>query len=53
MPNFTSNKVDRAYENFMKQVPGFQRDPPEAKVIHRDMEKNKDKEGRKDDFPKR
>jgi hypothetical protein len=26
MPNFTDNKIDRAYESFMKQVPGFQRD---------------------------
>ena len=26
MPNFTDNKIDRAYESFMKQVPGLQRD---------------------------
>jgi len=39
VPNFTDNKVDRAYENFMKQVPGFQRDPPEAKTIQKDIQK--------------
>jgi len=39
VPNFTDNKVDRAYENFMKQVPGFQRDPPEAKAIQKDIQK--------------
>ncbi len=33
VPNFTESKTDRAYESFMKQVPGFQRDPPEAKEI--------------------
>ena len=43
VPNFTSNKIDRAYESFMKQVPGFQRDPPEAKVIQRDLDKDKRK----------
>jgi hypothetical protein len=43
VPNFTSNKVDRAYESFMKQVPGFQRDPPEAKVIQHDLDKDKRK----------
>lgn len=53
MPNFTDNKVDRAYENFMKQVPGFQRDPPEAEVINRDMKKNQKKDVRKNDLPKR
>lgn len=54
MPNFTDNKIDRAYESFMKQVPGFQRDPPEAEVIHRDMERNRKKKGAsKDDLPKR
>ena len=47
MPNFTDNKVDRAYESFMKQVPGFQRDPPEAKVIQNDLEKRKRKEVKK------
>ena len=53
MPNFTDNKVDRAYESFMKQVPGFQRDPPEAKTIQRDSDKKKRKGERKDDLPKR
>ncbi len=43
VPNFTSSKTDRAYESFMKQVPGFQRDPPEAEVIQRDLSKNKQK----------
>ncbi len=39
MPNFTDNKVDRAYENFMKQVPGFQRDPLETKTNQKDIQK--------------
>ena len=45
MPNFTSSKTDRAYESFMKQVPGFQRDPPEAETIRKDMERNNKKKG--------
>ena len=49
MPNFTDNKVDRAYESFMKQVPGFQRDPPEAKTIQRDIDKKKRKGERNQD----
>ncbi|WP_322173864.1 hypothetical protein [Acutalibacter caecimuris] len=44
MPNFTENKVDRAYESFMKQVPGFQRDPPEAREIQRDLERKQRKD---------
>ncbi|WP_166544370.1 hypothetical protein [Acutalibacter sp. 1XD8-36] len=43
MPNFTESKIDRAYESFMKQVPGFQRDPPEASIIQRDLDKNDQK----------
>ena len=39
MPNFTENKTDRAYESFMKQIPGFQREPQEAKGILQDMER--------------
>ena len=31
MPNFTNNKINQAYESFMQQVPGFHRDPPEAR----------------------
>ncbi|WP_322169184.1 hypothetical protein [Acutalibacter caecimuris] len=27
MPKFTESKTDRAYESFMQQIPGFQRDP--------------------------
>ncbi|WP_304431767.1 hypothetical protein [Acutalibacter muris] len=54
MPNFTESKTDRAYESFMKQVPGFQRDPPEAEIIRKDMEHNKKKKGgREDGFPQR
>ena len=45
VPNFTENKIDRAYESFMKQVPGFQRDPPEAEIIRKDMERNNKKKG--------
>ncbi len=45
MPNFTDSKTDRAYESFMKQVPGFQRDPPEAETIRKDMERNNKKKG--------
>lgn len=48
MPNFTSSKTDRAYESFMKQVPGFRRDPPEAKLIQRDLDKDK-QEGVRDE----
>lgn len=36
MPTFTENKPGRAYEPFMKQIPGFQRDPPEAETIRKD-----------------
>jgi len=39
VPSFTDNKVDQAYENFMEQVLGFQRDPPEAKTIEKDIQK--------------
>jgi hypothetical protein len=54
VPNFTESKTDRAYESFMKQVPGFQRDPPEAEIIRKDMERNKKKKGgREDGFPQR
>ena len=50
MPSFTNNVIDQAYENFMKQIPGFHREPPEAKVIQKDIEKEK---GRgTDDLPK-
>ncbi len=52
VPNFTDRKVDRAYENFMKQIPGFRRDPPEAKVIQKDLEKNAKKGALKNDIPK-
>lgn len=45
VPNFTESKIDRAYESFMKQVPGFQRDPPEAETIQKDMERNNKKKG--------
>lgn len=45
MPNFTENKTDRAYESFMKQVPGFQRDPPEAREIQRDLERKQQRKG--------
>ena len=45
MPNFTGRKTDRAYESFMKQVPGFQRDPPEAKEIQQDMERKQRRKG--------
>ncbi|MCI9193606.1 MAG: hypothetical protein HFE92_09495 [Acutalibacter muris] len=37
MPNFTESKTDRAYESFMKQVPGFSRDPPESEIIQKDI----------------
>lgn len=54
MPTFTESKADRAYESFMKQVPGFQRDPPEAETIRKDMERKEKKKGdRKDDLPQR
>ncbi len=45
MPNFTENKTDRAYESFMKQVPGFQRDSPEAREIQRDLERKQRRKG--------
>lgn len=44
MPNFTDNKTDRAYESFMKQIPGFQRDPPEAREIQRNLERKQRKD---------
>ncbi len=45
MPNFTENKTDRAYESFMKQVPGFSRDPPEAKTIQKDIDSGQKQKG--------
>lgn len=45
MPNFTESKTDRAYESFMKQVSGFQRDPPEAEEIQRDLERKQRRKG--------
>ena len=52
MPNFTESITDRAYESFMKQIPGFQREPPEAKEIQQDLEikQRKDRE-RNDNKP--
>ena len=41
MPNFTNSVNDQAYENFMKQVPGFHREPAEAETIQKDIEKQK------------
>lgn len=38
VPNFTEGKTDRAYESFMRHVPNFSRDPPEAKTIQRDID---------------
>ena len=52
MPKFTKNYTDRAYESFMPQVPGFHRDPPEAKVIQKDLDREKRK-GAKKHEPKR
>jgi len=49
---FTNNVIDRAYENFMKQIPGFHREPAEAKVIQKDIEKKKQKGRGKHDLPK-
>ena len=54
MPKFTESKTDRAYESFMQQIPGFQRDPPEAGIIQKDMKQKKQQKGAgKDDLPKR
>ena len=51
MSGFTNSVIDRAYENFMKQVPGFHRETAEAKVIQRDIEKEKQKGRGKHDLP--
>ncbi len=45
MPNFTESKTDRAYENFMKQVPNFSRDPPEAETIQKDLDNSQKQKG--------
>jgi hypothetical protein len=45
VPKFTESKTDRAYESFMQQIPGFQRDPPEAETIQRDLEKKQRQKG--------
>ena len=45
MPKFTERKTDRAYESFMQQIPGFQRDPPEAGIIQKDMKQKKQQKG--------
>lgn len=50
MFNFTNNVIDQAYENFMKQIPGFHREPAEAETIQKDIEKQKGRDS--DDFPK-
>ena len=52
VPRFTNNVIDQAYENFMKQVPGFHREPDEARTIQKDMERDKKKGGRSHDLPK-
>lgn len=41
MLNFTNNVIDQACENFMKQIPGFHREPAEAKIIQKDIEQQK------------
>ncbi len=41
MPNFTNNVIDQAYEKFMKQIPGFYREPAEAETIQKDIDKQK------------
>ena len=54
VPKFTESKTDRAYESFMQQIPGFQRDPPEAGIIQKDMKQKKQQKGAgKNDLPKR
>lgn len=50
MPSFTNNVIDQAYEKFMKQIPGFQREPTEAETIQKDIDKQKGRD--LDDFPK-
>lgn len=50
MLNFTNNVIDQAYENFMKQIPGFHREPAEAETIQKDLEKQKGRDS--DDLPK-
>lgn len=50
MPSFTNTVIDQAYENFMKQVPGFHREPAEANIIQKDIEKQKGHGS--DDLPK-
>ena len=52
VPRFTNNVIDQAYENFMKQIPGFHREPDEARTIQKDMERDKKKGGRSHDLPK-
>ena len=49
MPTFTEKKIDRAYESFMKQVPGFRRDSPEGKEIQQDLERKQRKKGERND----
>ena len=52
VPSFTNNVIDQAYEKFMKQIPGFQRELAEAETIRRDMERDKQKGGKTHDLPK-
>ena len=51
MSGFTNSVIDQAYENFMKQIPGFHREPAEAKVTQKDIEKKKQKGRGKHDLP--
>ena len=45
MPIFTENKTDRAYESFMRHVPNFSRDPPEAITIQKDIDNSQKQKG--------
>ncbi len=45
VPNFTESKTDRAYESFMRHIPNFSRDPPEAKTIQRDIDSSQKQKG--------
>ena len=45
MPSFTNNVIDQAYEKFMKQIPGFHQEPPEAKEIQQDLERRQRRKG--------
>ena len=52
VPNFTENKTDRAYDSFMRHIPTFSRDPPEAETIQKGLNNSQKQPANRKSSPK-